>query len=100
MTNTYSPFMEALVFSAVTATCFSGSTQNLQKDFKYSTDYVVNEWELAGIKEYTAFSYAPKISDNGDINILMSFANKVTNQLVAIDPEISKIIEEKYWDML
>lgn len=106
---------KADTYSFLVTTMLAGIPQtglgNLHNDIQLSDDLsslsssvdFTDNWE-----SYTDYSYNTQPESNSsitfseavDINVVQDFGKKLIESLTGIDPEIQKVIDEHFWEML
>jgi hypothetical protein len=56
-------------------------------------------WE-SGMLEDAGYAIEERYSDTQKVQIIQEFAQKILDGIEEIDPEIAKVINDKFWDLL
>ena len=105
-TNTYS-FLLTTMLSGISQTALG----NLNGDLQLGDDFseISSNVDFSGkLDSFTKYSYNEEpesyssisFTDAVNIEVLMSFAKSLTENMTGVDPEIQEIVDEHFWEML
>lgn len=90
----------SLASTMLSVTNFSDEPLTFSANPTYKPVQIFNGWDMENLMGTSTAIQKPAIQTDAEIEILLNFAKKMTEDVSEIDIEIREIIDRNFWDML